>query len=153
MPAVLALLFLVVPLIEIAVIIQVGQVIGVWWTIALLLLDSILGAWLVRREGMRAWGAFRRALAEARPPAVEVVDGALVLVGGALLLTPGFATDVVGFSFLVPATRRLWNAFVRRRVRSLMFLGGPRRGGPRGSGGTGSTGRVDVIDIDPDGSP
>jgi UPF0716 protein FxsA len=147
MPAVLALLFLIVPLIELAVIIQVGQVIGVWWTILLLLADSILGAWLVRREGMRAWSAFRRALSDARVPTAEVVDGALVLVGGALLLTPGFATDVVGFSFLLPPSRRLWNAFIRRRVGSRMFPGG--RAGRRRS----STGRVDVVDVDPDRRP
>ena len=116
MPAVLVLLFLVMPLVELYVIIQVGAAIGVLPTIGLLLLDSILGAWLVKREGAKAWTAFRRALDEGRVPARETADGALVIFGGALLLTPGFVTDVLGLACVAPPTR----ALVRKAVMGLV---------------------------------
>jgi UPF0716 protein FxsA len=102
---VLALLFIVVPVLEIYVLIQVGQVIGAWWTILLLVADGFLGSWLMKREGGRAWGALRQALEGGRMPARELADGALILVGGTLLLTPGFLSDVVGFFFVLPFTR------------------------------------------------
>ena len=84
------------PLVEIYVIIQVGQVIGAWWTILLLIADSIFGSWLVKREGGRAWQALRVALQEGRMPHRELADGVLILVGGTLMLTPGFVSDIVG---------------------------------------------------------
>lgn len=124
MPLLLLVAFLVVPLVELWVIIQVGDVIGAWWTVVLLVADSILGAVVVRREGRRAWAAFRTALAEARWPGDEVAQGALVLVGGALLLTPGFVTDVLGLSFVLPPSRALWSRVVRRRM-TVMTVGGP----------------------------
>ncbi len=96
MGAALVVALIVVPLAEIWTIVQVSHVIGGWPTLALLLVESLLGAWLVRREGRRAWHAFRDALAQHRAPAREVSDAALVLLGGALLLTPGFLTDIVG---------------------------------------------------------
>lgn len=111
-------LLLVTPLAEIAVIIGVGRVIGGWQTLALLLVESALGAWLVRREGASAWNALRTALSTGRMPAVELTDAALVLVGGVLLLTPGFLTDVFGFFFLLPMTRpiaRRWLQVVVER--------------------------------------
>ncbi len=120
MPLLLVVAFIIVPLLELAVIIQVGQLIGAGWTITLLFAVSIAGAWLVKREGRGAWRNFRRALDEARMPAVEVVDGALVLVGGALLLTPGFLTDVVAVLLLLPPVRAGLRAgtinALRRRV-------------------------------------
>ncbi len=149
MPLLLVVAFIVVPLVELAVILQVGDLIGLWWTIALLLTVSVAGSWLIRREGTRTWTAFRDALARGRPPAVEVVDGALVLVGGALLLTPGFVTDIAGLSLVFPPTRALWNRLIRRRATSLLTLrvfGGPRP--PRGRPPAGDAGRVDVIDVD-----
>ena len=115
MPAVLVLLFLVVPLVELYVILQVGSTIGVLPTIGLLLLASFAGAWLVKREGAKAWAAFRLALDEGRVPARETADGALVILGGALLLTPGFVTDVVGLVCVAPPTR----AVVRRSLLAL----------------------------------
>ena len=105
MPAVLVALLVVVPLVELYVLIQVGQVIGALWTVAVLVLVSVLGAWLLRREGARTWRAFREATAGGRLPAREVTDGALVLFGGALLLTPGFVTDVAGLLLVLPPTR------------------------------------------------
>ena len=148
----LVVLFILVPLAELAVIIQVGELIGVWWTIAVLLAVSIAGAWLIRREGTRTWSAFRGALAQGRMPQVEVVDGALVLFGGALLLTPGFLSDILGLSLIFPPTRALWNRLIRTRARSFLFLGAfggdsRRPPSPRGDG------RVEVIDVDRDRPP
>lgn len=105
MPLLLVLAFIVVPLVELWVIIEVGGLLGLWPTIALLLADSVLGAVLVRREGGRAWRKFREALAAGRVPGDEIVQGALLLFGGALLLTPGFVTDVVGLALVLPITR------------------------------------------------
>jgi UPF0716 protein FxsA len=119
----LILLFIVVPIAEIYVIIQVGQAIGALWTIALLIADSILGSMLMRSQGRSAWRRFNQAIAAGRPPAREAFDGALVIVGGAFLLAPGFITDVLGVSLLAPPTRALWRRFVVRRV-----IGRPRRG-------------------------
>jgi UPF0716 protein FxsA len=112
----LLLLFLIVPLVELAVIIEVGQVIGAWWTIVLLVVDSLFGAWLVRREGRRAWQSFRMALEDARWPGREVAEGALVLIGGALLVTPGFVTDATGLLLVLPPTRRIVATFLEGRV-------------------------------------
>jgi UPF0716 protein FxsA len=120
MGVVLVVLFLVVPIVEIAVIVQVGQVIGPWPTVLLLLLESALGAWLVKHEGRRAWDTLRTAGATGRLPSRELADAGLVLVGGTLLLTPGFVTDVFGFFLILPVTRplapRMRGVFVARRA-------------------------------------
>jgi UPF0716 protein FxsA len=117
------LAFLVLPVLEIYVIIQVGEVIGGWPTVALLLAESVLGAWIVRREGRRAWKALQQAVTGGVMPDRELADAALVLVGGVLLLTPGFLTDVAGFLFVLPFTRplvrRSLSAYLARRVRSV----------------------------------
>jgi UPF0716 protein FxsA len=86
----LVLLFIVVPIAELAVVIQVGQEIGVLWTVALLVADSIVGSVLMRAQGRVAWRRFNEAIAAGKVPAREVLDGALVVFGGLLLLTPGF---------------------------------------------------------------
>jgi UPF0716 protein FxsA len=123
MPWLVALALLVVPIVEIFVIIQVGQVIGGWPTVGLLIIESALGAWLVKREGRRAWNALQSALQTGRMPGRELTDGALVLIGGTLLLTPGFVTDIFGFFFILPFTRpiarRALHSFLGRRVTSL----------------------------------
>lgn len=115
---VLFLVFLVMPVVELYVIIKVGHVIGVLNTIGLLLLISILGAWIVKREGARAWGAFRLSLTEGRVPARETADGALVILGGALLVTPGFVSDVLGTVLVLPPTRALVRRLVLRMARN-----------------------------------
>jgi UPF0716 protein FxsA len=121
LPLVLFLAFLVLPVLEIYVIIQVGSVIGGWPTVALLLAESLLGAWIVRREGRRAWRALRQTFEGGAMPDRELADAGLVLVGGVLLLTPGFITDLAGFLFVLPFTRplvrRALSGFVGRRVR------------------------------------
>lgn len=121
---VLALLFVVVPVLEIYVLIQVGQVIGAWWTVLLLVADGFLGSWLMKREGTKAWRALREALDERRMPARELADGALILIGGTLLVTPGFLSDVVGFFCVLPFTRPLARAALARFL-DRKFLSGP----------------------------
>ncbi|MCW2850332.1 MAG: FxsA cytoplasmic rane protein [Marmoricola sp.] len=116
----LVVAFVVVPLVEIYVIIQIGQVIGAWWTILLLIADSVLGSWLVKREGARAWRALQVALQQGRMPARELADGILVLVGGLLMLTPGFVLDIVGVLCILPVTRpigrRVLSGLIGRRL-------------------------------------
>jgi UPF0716 protein FxsA len=123
---VLVVAFLVVPVIEIAVIVQVGSWIGVLPTVALLLLESLLGAYLLKREGRRAWVALRETLANGVMPDVALLDAALVVVGGTLLLTPGFVTDIVGFAcvlpFTRPAIRRLVTRLILRQVGSTRLI-------------------------------
>ena len=114
-PAVL-LAFLIVPVIEIYVLIQIGQVIGAWWTILLLVLDSIIGAWLIRREGTKAFVALRAALNSGRMPGRELADGALILIGGTLMLTPGFVTDIFAAFLILPLTRPLFRGLLARAV-------------------------------------
>ena len=120
----LALLFVVLPVVEIFVLIQIGQVIGAWWTILLLIADGVLGSWLMKREGTRALRALQQALDARRMPARELADGALILVGGTLLLTPGFVSDIAGLICVLPFTRPLVRgALVRFLTRR--FLAGP----------------------------
>jgi len=128
-------LFIGVPLIEIYVIIQVGQTIGAWWTVLLLVVDSILGSWLIRREGSRAWRALREALDSGRMPAKELADGALILIGGTLMLAPGFVTDAFGVLMILPMTRPLFRRFLTRLVAARLVVMGP--GGRAGFGGAG----------------
>ena len=125
------LAFLVIPIVEIYVLIQVGQVIGAWWTVLLLVADSIFGSWLLKREGARAWRALQTALSEGRMPARELADAALIVFGGTLMITPGFVTDAVGLVAILPFTRpfarRLLTAVVTRR---LVVVQDARRPGP-----------------------
>ena len=134
---VLFALFIVVPLVEIYVIIQVGQAIGPWWTILLLVLDSILGSWLIKREGSRAFGGLREALDNGRMPAKELADGALILIGGTLMLTPGFVTDGFGILMILPFTRPFFRRALTRVVASRLVVLGPN--GPLGPGGPSGT--------------
>jgi UPF0716 protein FxsA len=122
----LVLLFIVVPIAELAVIIQVGEAIGVWWTIAILVADSILGSVLLRVQGRAAWRRFVDSLRSGRVPAREVLDGGLVLFGGVLLLTPGFISDVLGILLLLPPTRAAARHLLSRRFER--HLTGPPRG-------------------------
>jgi UPF0716 protein FxsA len=111
---ILALLILLVPFIELWVIVEVWQTIGGLPTLALLLLVSLLGAWLVKREGLGVWQRLNEQIVAGRVPATEVADGALILFAGALLLTPGFVTDIVGILLLIPFTRAGFRAVGRR---------------------------------------
>jgi UPF0716 protein FxsA len=131
--ALLVIAFIVVPLAELYVIIQVGGLIGVLPTIGLLLVDSLAGSLLLRAQGQAVWRRFNEALAAGRMPHREALDGALVIFGGALLLTPGFITDIVGLLLLLPPTRavarRIVVAALRRRVVVAVAGSGGARGG------------------------
>jgi UPF0716 protein FxsA len=131
----LILLLIVVPLVELFLIIQMGQLVGIVPTLALLVLDSILGAVLLRHQGTRAWSRFRLALETRRVPATETADGALVVLGGALLLTPGFFTDALGFLMLIPPTRAVIRRIALGRAMKMgaSSLGGPAVWGLRGA--------------------
>jgi UPF0716 protein FxsA len=103
----IATVFLVVPIIEIYLLIQVGQVIGAGWTIFLVVLTAVLGVWLLRIQGLSTLTRAQRKLQENELPAREILEGMGLVVAGALLLTPGFFTDALGFFLLFPPTR-IW---------------------------------------------
>jgi UPF0716 protein FxsA len=153
----LFLAFIVVPIAELYVIIQVGELIGVWPTLLLLLLDAIVGSWLLKHEGRAAWRRFNEALAERRIPAKEVADGFLVILGGALLIAPGFITDIFGILFLIPPTRALARKILTRltvgRVAVVGFpgsVGGFGSSSRRPTGGATSRGAKRSYDYDVD---
>lgn len=112
----LAFLFVVVPILELALLIRLGQVVGFWPTFGLVFFTGVTGAWMARQEGIRALLNLRTELASGRPPTQSLMDGAAVLVGGALLLTPGILTDLVGFLLLFPPTRRAIQRGIQRRL-------------------------------------
>lgn len=112
----LFLLFLIVPLIEIALFIQVGGFIGLWWTLAIVILTAALGTFLVRSQGLAVLAQLRGSFEELRDPTEPLAHGAMVLFSGALLLTPGFFTDAVGFALMVPGIRARIFQFFRSRI-------------------------------------
>jgi UPF0716 protein FxsA len=152
----LVLLFIIVPIAELYVIIQVGGLIGVGPTLLLLLLDAVLGSWLLKHEGRSAWRRFNQALAEKRIPGKEVADGFLIILGGALLIAPGFITDIFGILFLLPPTRAVARRVLRRfaigRVTVAGFPAGAAMGGfgsgPGGPGGPSGAKRSYDYDVD-----
>jgi UPF0716 protein FxsA len=145
----IVLIFIIVPLAELYVIIQVGGVIGLVPTLVLLLADALLGSMLLRHQGRSAWIQFNRALAENRLPHKEVFDGILIILGGALLITPGFITDIFGFVLLIPPTRAIVRGITSRIVRRRMAIGatiwgvGRSQRGPRGRPAPGGPGSAD----------
>ncbi len=166
----LFVVLLVVPVIELAVIVQVAEEIGVLETIALLVIVSVAGAWLLKQQGVATWRSLQATMARGEVPTKEATDGALILLGGALLLTPGFVTDAVGILLLLPPTR----ATVKGAFRKLFASWAVRRSGaggqvysatvtrvrrsPRGDGDvrpSGSAGRLPAEDppAGGDGSP
>jgi UPF0716 protein FxsA len=112
----LALLFVIVPLLELALLIQMGQLVGFWPTIALVVFTGLTGAWLARMQGLRTILKMRASLARGRLPGEAIMDGMAVLAGGALLLTPGILTDLVGFGLLIPGTRRVIQKSILARL-------------------------------------
>jgi UPF0716 protein FxsA len=127
----LFLLFLTVPLIEIALFIQVGGWIGLWPTLAIVILTAILGTWLVRSQGLSELNRLRSSFSELSDPTEPLAYGAMILFSGALLLTPGFFTDAVGFALLAPPVRRAIFNYIRARVRVERFDYGEAQPQPR----------------------
>ena len=120
MGGLLLLVFIVVPILEIVVFIRAGEWIGLWPTVAGVVLTAVIGAAIVRHQGLSTLASAQRSLGEGRFPVSEVVDGLCLVIAGALLITPGFLTDSVGFLLLVPPVR----AFLRRFVGSRMIASG-----------------------------
>ena len=127
MPGVLFLLFLVVPFAELFILIQVGQAIGALETVAVLVVVSAVGAWLVKREGLGVLRRARQRVNAGAVPGRELVDGVLIIIAGALLLTPGFLTDVTGVLLLVPPVRATVRAAASRYLQRRLHLEAPRR--------------------------
>ncbi|WP_435104986.1 FxsA family protein [Arhodomonas sp. AD133] len=129
---VLFLLFVVVPLVEIYLLIQVGQVIGALPTIALCVLTAIIGGQLLRQQGLATLSRARANMDRGSLPAMELLEGIALAVGGALLLTPGFFTDAIGFACLIPYSRQY---LIRHVLRHVKVSYGPAGGPPGGHGG------------------
>lgn len=136
------LAIVLLPIVEIAVLIMVGQSIGLWWTLALIVAVAVLGTWLARRESGRTYRALQQAVNSGRMPADEVTDAILLMVGGFLLLLPGFVSDVLALILVLPFTRPMARRLLQAVVasRALVVVGGPpggparRPGRPPGSG-------------------
>ncbi len=127
----LFLLFSIVPVIELSLLIYVGTEIGVWYTVSVVILTAVIGAYMVRTEGTGVAYRIQNNLREGVFPAEELIDGAMVLVAGALLLTPGFLTDITGFLFVFPASRGLIKDILKRFMKKrIVFMQNQHFGGP-----------------------
>jgi UPF0716 protein FxsA len=133
----LLLLFVGVPLLELFILVQVGQLVGVWPTIALVVITGLAGATLARLEGLRTILRIQGELARGRLPSGALFDGLAILLGGALLLTPGILTDLVGFSFLIPPTRKILLGRIRKSLERRLKSGAIRLTHVRGFPGAG----------------
>lgn len=152
----LLLLFIGIPLLEITLFIQVGGAIGLGWTLGIVVLTAILGAWMVRSQGTQAMVNMRSSFSNLQDPTEPLAHGAMILFSGALLLTPGFFTDFIGFALLVPAVRSAVYKYARSRINIQSFQMGP--GGQEHHQDPRRNPRDRVIDgefeeIDPDNPP
>ena len=128
----IAISFLLIPVIEIYLLIQVGQVIGAGWTVLMVVLTAVIGVWLLKIQGLSTLTRAQQRLQENQLPAREILEGMALVVAGAFLLTPGFFTDGIGFLLLFPPTR-IWLAslLASRMVVSSSLHGQPMPGQPR----------------------
>lgn len=147
----LFLAFLCVPLVEIALFIQIGGLIGLWPTLGIVVLTAILGTYLVRAQGILAMNQLRSSFSELHDPTEPLAHGAMILFSGALLLTPGFFTDAVGFLLLVPAFRHAAYKWLRARVTVQQFQmgSGPAQHRPHPSQGPGPVIDGEFQEVDP----
>jgi UPF0716 protein FxsA len=121
----LLILFTVIPLLEVLIFIEMGARLGSWSVIALILLTGIIGAWLARQEGLRVLYSIKQDLDQGRLPGAQMVEAALILAGGLLLLTPGFFTDLIGFSLLLPRTRGAMGRYLISYFKARLEPGSP----------------------------
>lgn len=133
--SVLLILFLAIPLVEIYLLIKVGGIIGAFPTVFMVVFTAVLGAWLLRIQGFATLNRVRSTMAQGGIPAIEMLEGAVLLVSGALLLTPGFFTDAIGFFCLVPSFRR---TMIRWALGRFLTPPGGFGGGPGGGSGNAS---------------
>lgn len=152
MPALLALVFLILPIAEIALLIQVGKTVGVGWTIVLLIAMSVAGVALARNQGLSVWRRFQASLRRGEIPSTEILDGVLVLLGAALLLTPGFLTDILGLVLLVPPTRAGVRRSVMKSGKWAIFKRFPLAGAGRVAGNRARTVRARRVESETDSS-
>lgn len=131
----LLLAFIAIPMIEIALFINVGGAIGLWPTLAIVLLTAFLGTYLVRTQGLMAMGNVQRSFSDLNDPTEPLAHGAMILIAGVLLVTPGFFTDAVGFGLLAPPIRSKVFHFFKKRVRVQGFKMGSTYTTPTGHGG------------------
>ncbi|KGX93379.1 exlusion protein FxsA [Pontibacillus halophilus JSM 076056 = DSM 19796] len=119
----LLLFILIVPALEIGVLIWAGNLVGPWWVILLIILTGILGAYLAKQQGLETLNRARTLMNQAQVPQDEIFDGICILIGAVVLLTPGFITDAIGFTLLLPATRAPIRHALKRTVRKMMENG------------------------------
>lgn len=151
----LLIAFIAVPVIEIALFIQVGGFIGLWPTLLIVILTAIAGTYLVRSQGRMALSQLQQSFGDLRDPTEPLVHGAMILFSGALLLTPGFFTDAVGFALLVPAIRQSVFKYIRTRVNIQSFgtPGSNRQTDPQGPQGHGDVIDGDFVELPDDDTP
>jgi UPF0716 protein FxsA len=118
------LIFLMVPFLEIYFLLKMGGLIGVFPTVLLVVFTAVLGAWMLRQQGFETWQRFQQGMAKGKVPAMEMLEGPVLLVGGAFLLTPGFFTDITGFICLIPYTRKKLVTYLIERQLVVMAGGG-----------------------------
>ena len=119
----LLILFIVVPMIELMLLIEVGKLIGFWPTLGLICFTGLIGSALARQEGLSVWTRFNSRMQQGQLPGTELIDGLIILVSGALLLTPGIITDIVGFLGLFPLSRRLIRSYAQKRLKTAQSNG------------------------------
>ncbi|MFW0862033.1 MAG: FxsA family protein [Candidatus Komeilibacteria bacterium] len=108
-------IFIIVPLLELALLIEVGKYLGVWNTIALVLVTAVAGAMMMQLEGIRVWNDLQQDLMNMRMPTDNIINGVLILIGGIVLLTPGIITDIIGITLLIPFTRVLYRNWLKKK--------------------------------------
>lgn len=111
-------LFIIVPLLELALLIEVGKYLGVWNTIALVLVTAVAGAMMMQLEGLRVWNNLQQDLMNMRMPTDNIINGVLILIGGIVLLTPGIITDIIGITLLLPFTRIFYRKWLKNKFAS-----------------------------------
>jgi UPF0716 protein FxsA len=145
----LFVLFVAVPLIEIALFVQIGGAIGLWPTLGIVILTAFIGTRLMRAQGVLAMSQLRQSFGQLNDPTEPLAHGAMILFSGALLLTPGFFTDFIGFALLIPAVRHAVFKWARARIKVSEFSMGASMGGHHsGQNPAGRPSQSDVIDGD-----
>ena len=139
----LLLLFTVVPLVELALLLWIGEHTGWEFTLALVVVTGVVGASLARREGLRCWLEVQRRMAQGELPTDSLLEGLMILVAGAVLVTPGVLTDIFGFLLLVSPVRRLMRRWLARRLKASISVG-PIPGAPQQPAGQDD----DIIDVE-----
>ena len=151
------LIFIAVPIIEIAAFIKIGDIIGLWPTIACIILTAIVGTFVLRQQGLSVLRKAQDSLQNNQVPLDSVIHGAFLLISGALLLTPGFFTDAVGFILLVPPARTVLAHFLWQRMKDKVHIYNTETGpGRPGAGGGGTRGPIiegEAVEVEPEEPP